>query len=432
MKFMGSIADTLVEAGHEVVTLQPLIIPHANCTSRSRLIQVETDKKMVAEMMAAREKKESPAWTVGSENPLSVVGFLPHLKRIVYTSVSDIKIFIVVLKDRKLLKELRAEKFDLGIGELFDFIGITVFEAIGLKNIVGAHSGCLMEGTAYAIGAPVIPSFMPASQGVTDDSTSLSTRAKNMLFTFVSWYFQAGLASSAEKAMMEKLGTSAPPIWVADVVSNITWILTNTEPFMEFAKPTLHTVVDIGGIAVRKPKPLDEKWNKVLSLRPRTVLISFGSVLLSYLMPNSMKMAIVEVVKSYPDITFIWKYERPENATFADGVENLVLSKWTPQTDLLGKQFICTLKLLIEFAISWRNDHSTPEQKLVKTVELAAEFGQIPELRVAGRDMNFIVCHNLDLLALFFIVCSLFTFAILYCLKKLFGIAIRRPKAKED
>ncbi|KHJ84234.1 hypothetical protein OESDEN_16055 [Oesophagostomum dentatum] len=39
---------------------------------------------------------------------------------------------------------------------------------------------------------------------------------------------------------------------------------------------------------------------------------------------------------SYPDITFIWKYERPENATFADGVENLVLSKWTPQTDLLA------------------------------------------------------------------------------------------------
>ncbi|KIH50219.1 hypothetical protein ANCDUO_19704 [Ancylostoma duodenale] len=166
-----------------------------------------------------------------------------------------------------------------------------VFEAIGLKNIIGAHSSCMLEGTAFAVGLPVIPSFMPASLGVTDDTSSFSTRVNNILFTFLSWYFQTSLAATAQGVMEEKLGSGITPIW---------------------------------------------KWKQILNLRPRTILISFGSVAPSITMPDAMKKAIVEVVKSYPDVTFIWKYEKPDD-TFAAGVENLILSKWTPQADLLEK-----------------------------------------------------------------------------------------------
>ncbi|KHJ88419.1 UDP-glucoronosyl and UDP-glucosyl transferase [Oesophagostomum dentatum] len=357
----------------------------------------------------------------------------------------------------------------------------------------------LFRGTAYAIGAPVTPSFMPASQGVTDDSTSLPTRATNIFFTFLSWYFQTSLASSAETAMRKNLGPATPPIW--SIVSNITWVLTNAEPLLEFAKPTLHTVVDIGGIGVGKPKPLDKKWNKILSLRSRTVLISFGSVAPSSFMPFPVKKAITEVAKSYPNITFIWKYEHPENVSFADGVKNLVLSRWTPQSDLLadprlilfvthggagslfesatqGKPVVVVplfgdqtrnAKIVTKFGFGVFVDKKrmgereilrsaiskilselsytqaahrirdllakrpfTPEQKLVRTVELAAEFGQLPELRVAGRDLNFIFYYNLDILMLFIAVFSLFIFSILYCLKKLCRITVRITKVKEE
>ncbi|VDM70264.1 unnamed protein product [Strongylus vulgaris] len=104
-----------------------------------------------------------------------------------------------------------------------------------------------MEGTAFAIGVPVIPSFMPATLAVSDDSASF------------------------------------------DTVSNMSWILTNCEPLLEFAKPTLNNVVDLGGIG---------NWNKILNLRKRTVLISFGSVAPSVSMPVAMKEAFIEVIKS--------------------------------------------------------------------------------------------------------------------------------------
>ncbi|ETN86050.1 hypothetical protein NECAME_16510 [Necator americanus] len=188
------------------------------------------DEKLMKDLEAHRNQDKTPLWTASATNPIGAIGFLPRLKELTTVSLSS------VLEHKELLKQLKSEKFDVGITELFDFTGMVVFEAIGLKNIIGAHStACLQEGTAYAIGQPVIPSFMPgdqikylsfpfnyltqldcvftASLGVTDDSSSLTTRATNVLFTILSWYFQTSIAAAAESVMHEKLGGSATPIW---------------------------------------------------------------------------------------------------------------------------------------------------------------------------------------------------------------------------
>ncbi|RCN46666.1 glycosyltransferase family 28 protein [Ancylostoma caninum] len=407
---------------------------------------------------------------------------------------------IEVLDDKELLQQLKSEKFDVGITELFDFAGLAVFEAIGLKNVVGAHSSsCMLEGTAFAIGLPVIPSFMPASLGVTDDTSSFTTRANNILFTFLSWYFQTSIAASAQSVMDEKLGSGVTPIW--DTVSNMSWILTNIEPLLEYAKPTLHNIVDLGGIGVSKPKPLDEKWNRILDLRSRTILISFGSVAPSITMPDGMKKAIVEVVKSYPDVTFIWKYEKPDD-TFAAGVQNvqnLILSKWTPQADLLaddrltlfvthggagsmmesafrGKPLIVVplfadqtrnAKLIVKFGFGImlekvrlqdskvvhdaigkvlsdkryeRAAHRirdllakrpfTPQEKLVKTIELAAEFGDLPEFKVAGRNLGLIVYYNIDIILVSVVLILFVVLSLLYIAHRLYRLITSNAKTK--
>ncbi|CAJ0589997.1 unnamed protein product [Cylicocyclus nassatus] len=330
MNFMGKIADVLVDAGHDVVTLQPVLAPvPSNGTKKSRLIQVDADQKMIAPMLANFQKDHDTKWSDDATNPMQFYRVVPMIQEYARACVRTL------LNDVQVLEELKSENFDVGITELFDFSGFPVFEAIGLKNIIGAHSiSSLMEGTAYAVGVPVISSYMPASQGITDDSTSISTRVKNIIYTYLSFHFQNSAARAAEEIMFEKLGKSATPIW--DTVSNMTWLLTNAEPLFEFAKPTLNKIVDIGGIGVDKPKPLEKDWDRILSLRPRTILISFGSVLRGVNMPELYKQSVMNLVKSDLDTTFIWKYEEPENAAFADGVDNLILSKWTPQTDILA------------------------------------------------------------------------------------------------
>ena len=45
------------------------------------------------------------------------------------------------------------------------------------------------------------------------------------------------------------------------------------------------------------------------------------------------------MISHFPDITFIWKYEKPDDEfakAAAKAHKNIYFSKWTPQGDLLG------------------------------------------------------------------------------------------------
>lgn len=55
-------------------------------------------------------------------------------------------------------------------------------------------------------------------------------------------------------------------------------------------------------------------------------------------MPEDVKRALAEAVRRIPEATFIWKYEEPKDvfASSVKEVENLVITKWMPQNDLLS------------------------------------------------------------------------------------------------
>ncbi|GMS85365.1 hypothetical protein PENTCL1PPCAC_7540, partial [Pristionchus entomophagus] len=64
----------------------------------------------------------------------------------------------------------------------------------------------------------------------------------------------------------------------------------------------------IGGIGAKTPKKLDEDLDRLFTLRNKTVLISFGSVVVANKLPFKMKQSIVAVVSRFPEVTFLWKY----------------------------------------------------------------------------------------------------------------------------
>ncbi|KHJ93063.1 hypothetical protein OESDEN_07032 [Oesophagostomum dentatum] len=156
MNFMGKIADTLADAGHDVVTLQPVFFPFTNNgTTKSRLIQVHVD--LPAEFLAGdMQKQQQRIWTSPATNPLNLIRFSKLFRNFVTSMTSK------TLEEKGLMEHLKEENFDVGITELFEFAGVVFFEAIGLKNVIGVHSSTsVFEKTAYSIGMPVIPSFMP-------------------------------------------------------------------------------------------------------------------------------------------------------------------------------------------------------------------------------------------------------------------------------
>lgn len=104
----------------------------------------------------------------------------------------------------------------------------------------------------------------------------------------------------------------------------------------------LTKTVLIGGISVNtsqiREERLSDEYHNILNIRVKTVLISFGSIMLSTDMPDRYKSIIVKVIEEFPNVTFIWKYESDE-LDFANNLKNLHFFKWIPQTALLGKNY---------------------------------------------------------------------------------------------
>ncbi|EFO93435.1 hypothetical protein CRE_09939 [Caenorhabditis remanei] len=119
-----------------------------------------------------------------------------------------------------------------------------------------------------------------------------------------------------------------------------TFIFTNSNSYIDYPRPTLEKNVQIGGISVQIEKlrnmKVDEEWDRILNMRSKTVLISFGSFMLSKDMPLEYKKALARAMATFPEVTFIWKYESDDSTTFSKGIENIHFSKWIPQTALLG------------------------------------------------------------------------------------------------
>ncbi|EYB99340.1 hypothetical protein Y032_0123g1151 [Ancylostoma ceylanicum] len=77
----------------------------------------------------------------------------------------------------------------------------------------------------------------------------------------------------------------------------------------------------------------------------------------------------------------------------------------------------------------------SPKEKLVKTIELVAEFGNLPEQRVAGRNLGFIVYYNIDLILILTFtlvsICGMFSYLFLRIFRHLFIVTKEFSKVCE-
>ena len=140
--------------------------------------------------------------------------------------------------------------------------------------------------------------------------------------------------NSDAESVIQKLTRTASAVFI------------NTHPLTDSWRPSLRNVFDIGGIALHEPKPLlpvclrrdgekqlqnldDElkKWNKV-------VFVSFGTVVPSAFMPEDWKKNMATVIRSFPKVLFLWKYEK-EDTFSAVKLPNVIMSDFFPQNDLL-------------------------------------------------------------------------------------------------
>ncbi|GMT22886.1 hypothetical protein PFISCL1PPCAC_14183, partial [Pristionchus fissidentatus] len=330
--FVGRLADILSDSGLEVTTLISELRPTiGDGTTKSRIVRVEGQEE--ASKLWNSGKK--PLIFEGSSHDLrSILLFVPFLRH-----VFNLQCAHLLTKD-ELIEQLTSEKYDAVLAETFDYCGFGLAKAIGAKTVITSFSSSLNDYTAWITGTPSPYSVTQASySGVLD--RSLSSRLWNLLCVAIDFYVNQQWAAASNDAFREKYGPDFPS--VEEIIANSSLIITAGDPLLDLPRPTQRKIVDIGAIGIRETKPLDKEYDSLLNLRSKTVLFSLGSNVQSSDLPDEYKKAIAQAFARFPEVTFIWKYEKPEAAAHLEGIDNIVLRKWMPQNDLLGDKRVAAL-----------------------------------------------------------------------------------------
>ncbi|CAP35375.2 Protein CBG17823 [Caenorhabditis briggsae] len=316
--FMARIADTLTESGHNVTFL---------CRFSMRL---EKSEEMKLDPITV-DNITATYWhiTVNSKGGHSL--FEPVHKLTVQSCRS-------LFSNSELLETLRAHEYDVGIAEPLMTCSLVLFRHLKIEKVILASSCPNYDSVMAAMGEPADTSYVPSIfSEVSGDRMDFADRLENYdMYSFmIERYSQ--MYDDEAKVYRRFLGEDFPD-W-RELIPDASVHFTNSIPYLDFPRPSIRKTIDIGGISVDLEKIQSETLNgdfdRILDLREKTMFISFGTLAKSSEMPKNYKENLLEVFKSEPNTTFIWKYEH-DDVRFAESLENLELVKWAPQTALLN------------------------------------------------------------------------------------------------
>nr|CAD2208856.1 unnamed protein product [Meloidogyne enterolobii] len=105
--------------------------------------------------------------------------------------------------------------------------------------------------------------------------------------------------------------------------------------------------------------------------------------------------SIINSFKQFPQIHFLWKVDKDTIKNISK-LPNVHAFEWLQQPAILGN----------------------PTERLVKWVEFAAEFGDLPELNLPGeKEMNWFVYYSLDVILFSIIVLAILFWVTFKCFK---------------
>ncbi|EYC33737.1 hypothetical protein Y032_0002g957 [Ancylostoma ceylanicum] len=299
--FMGAIADTLTEAGHDVTLLMPIMDTEQEKKTgvklTKKIVKVPGDPRVI-EMMRYEGEILKQIWTME-----------PSIFALMQIATNMTKSFTFqcekVFSDEALMKQLEDEKFDVGIAEAFSICGLGeypsqgIFDLIKIPASIVTFSGVHMEAIAAAIGEPIAPSYVPGAIAREGDRMSFVGRVKNVIDVVLDRKFFTNIFESEISAFRRRFGPQFKGY--EELFVDASYVVTNSNPYLDYPRPMLHKTVPIGGIAVSidpKKNKLSAEWDALLNERNTTVLVSFGSIAKSIYMPH--KYMYANGVEEYP------------------------------------------------------------------------------------------------------------------------------------
>ncbi|GLG96693.1 ADP,ATP carrier protein 1 [Gryllus bimaculatus] len=226
------------------------------------------------------------------------------------------------------------EKFDLVLLE--GFVGDCLIGFAHRFNAplvqMSAFHGAVWMGDW--VGNPSPPAYVPDPFLDFGDRMTFKQRLVNTALVLLeragrAWYYLPRM----DAAMREGFGDPDMP-HIADLERNTSVMMVNSHFSVAYPRPAVPAYVQVGGLHIKKPKPLPQELRAWLDAAPAegVVYFSMGSNLRSADMPAAKREAFLRAFAALPQ-RVLWKWEED---TLPGQPPNVRLAKWLPQQDVLA------------------------------------------------------------------------------------------------
>ena len=207
----------------------------------------------------------------------------------------------------------------------FAFNGIYLGYIYRCPVVLFSPIGFAIHWTHF-LGNPENPSYQIEMNMPFIEPMTFTRRLVNTLLYFLSHQFPHDLYLLQEKGGMSNLD-------IENVYSNLSLILQASHVITHNAQALTPNVVDVGGIHCKPAQKLPGELGKFMDKHDQGVVyVSFGSAINPNQMSLERKQAFLDAFKKLK-YQVIWKWNEDK---VADLPSNVVLTKWTPQQDLLA------------------------------------------------------------------------------------------------
>ncbi|CAG7833891.1 unnamed protein product [Allacma fusca] len=184
---------------------------------------------------------------------------------------------------------------------------------------------------AESTGVRLPPSFVPGILTSNTDEMNFRERLTNTFMEHFMRFFMTRNNPAMEATYRKFLGEDVPGI--PAIKGNVSMIFSNSYFPLNFPRPLMPDIVEIGGMHCGPSKPLPKDLEEFLSgAEHGFIYFSMGSILKTDQMPEEMRKTFLKVFSRMKQ-RVIWKW----NSGHMDNLpSNVKLSKWLPQQDILG------------------------------------------------------------------------------------------------
>ncbi|ETN84240.1 UDP-glucoronosyl and UDP-glucosyl transferase [Necator americanus] len=464
--FMGTLADILTEAGHNVLqeplrkvlqvqlqtVLMPLMDPAQKDKTRLKttknIIMVPTDPR-VLQMKEFEKDILSDIWNMKpSIFELNRAWAATNMQAMFPFQCER------VIDDKPLMERLEKEKFDLGMAEFISACGLGIIEAVKIPASVVVYSVVYHDLIAQLIGEPSIPSYVPGCMSASSDRMNLLERFKNAVDMIFGHNFFLNMYRREIEVIRARFGSDFKNYEQLVVESSL--VLSNSNPYLDFPRPMLYKTVPIGGITFSK-RIENNKLSEIPifadQLRNANMLARHGGaiVLSKFDLENKEKLknSLLSLLNDERRVLVLFCKCSLE---FSEMVQK-------PVYFLLR----CIVKLNLKFSLPsissysqnakrlsemLRNQPISPKELFIRHIEFAARyahkniivlepgteigasrFGRLPNLISYGTQLSFLQYYFLDIFLAFFLTIIAAIYLIFKTFSKCFPSS---PKIKND